>query len=289
MKMLYGSLALTLAFTLLAAETRPEFEVASIRPAAPLVPGDVGIGLHVDGAQVRIKSFSLLDYLCSAYRLKNYQVVGPDWIKAERYDISAKLPEGAAREQVPDMLKTLLQSRFQLKTHQESRPLPVYALVVAKSGLKLKELPPDPDDPEADKAGVNVNVGASRQGVSINLGRGSYFTFADNKVQIQKLTMTALADMLARFEDRPVLDMTGLKGKYDCTLDITPEDYRAMMIRSAIAAGVQLPPEALRLLDNASDSSLHSALEAVGLKLEPRKAPVETLVVDQASKTPTEN
>jgi uncharacterized protein (TIGR03435 family) len=101
--------------------------------------------------------------------------------------------------------------------------------------------------------------------------------------------MTALADMLARFEDRPVVDMTDLKGNYDFTLECTPEDFRAMMIRSAIAAGVTLPPQALSLLDHASDGSLLDALQTLGLKLEPRKAPVEMLVVDHAEKVPSEN
>jgi uncharacterized protein (TIGR03435 family) len=291
MKFAQGTIALILASALFAAESKPEFEVASIRPSAPLVPGELGIGLHIDGAQVRCKYFSLSDYLGIAYKLKNYQIAGPDWIKSERFDINGKLPEGANREQVPEMLKALLESRFQLKMHHESRPLPVYALIQTKGGIKLKELPPDPvETADAEKAGgFDVNAAGSRNGVSINLGRGSSFSIGNNKLEAKKLTMTGLADMLARFEDRPVLDMTQLTGKYDCTLEIQPEDFRAMTIRSAIAAGVQLPPEALRLLDNASDSSLHSALESVGLKLEPRKAPIDVLVVDQAAKAPTEN
>jgi uncharacterized protein (TIGR03435 family) len=101
--------------------------------------------------------------------------------------------------------------------------------------------------------------------------------------------MLSLADSLARYLDRPVVDMTGLTGKYDFTLPLTAEDYRPLLIRSAINAGVSLPPEALRLLDGASDESLHSALHTVGLKLEPRKAPLEVLLIDQVKKVPTEN
>ena len=70
---------------------------------------------------------------------------------------------------------------------------------------------------------------------------------------------------------------------------MTAEDYRALLIRSAISAGVSLPPEALRLLDGASDESLHTALRTVGLKLEPRKSPLEVLMIDQIKKVPTEN
>jgi len=273
------------------ASAQPEFEVASIRPSMPLVAGsDVKIGLHVDGAQIRCAQLSLSDYLGIAYKMKNYQISGVDWLKSERYDINAKLPEGATRDQIPEMLKSLLEKRFQMKLHHESKPFPVYALVVAKGGLKISALPDEGEEtPEEARAGVDVKVQGGRSGVSLNLGKGSFFNFADNKIEGKKLTMLGLADMLARFMDRPVVDMTELKGRYDFTIEIAPEDYRAMMIRSAIAAGVQLPPEALRLLDGASDSSLHSALQGLGLKLESRKAPIDVLVVDRAEKMPTEN
>jgi uncharacterized protein (TIGR03435 family) len=143
-------------------------------------------------------------------------------------------------------------------------------------------------DSDAGKA-VDVTANGGRGGVSVNLGRGSSFSLANDKVVVKKLTMLSFADLLARFEDRPVIDMTDVKGSYDLTLDFSSEDFRTMMIRSAIAAGVSLPPEALRLLDGTSDSGLQTALQTVGLKLEPRKAPIEMLVVDHADKTPTEN
>jgi uncharacterized protein (TIGR03435 family) len=125
--------------------------------------------------------------------------------------------------------------------------------------------------------------------VSVNLGGGSSFAFSNNKFEGKKLTMQAFADNLARFMDRPVVDLTDLKGPYDFTLDITAEDYRAMLIRSAIAAGVQLPPEALRALVAGSGDSLLSAIEKLGLKLEPRKSPVDILVIDRMEKMPTDN
>lgn len=269
---------------------KPEFEVASIRPSGPQVPGQLGLGLHIDGAMVRSTYFSLADYLGIAYKLKNYQITGPDWIKSERFDINAKLPEGANRDQVPEMLKALLESRFQLKMHRESRPFPVYALVVAKGGLKMQPLAEDPaDNGDAPKEGVDVNAAGNRNGVSVSLGRGSSFSIGNDKVVVKKLGMAQLADLLARFEDRPVVDLTEVKGAYDLSLELAPEDFRAMTIRSAIAAGVNLPPEALKLLDGASDSSLHTALQAVGLKMEPRKEPIEMLVIDHAEKAPTEN
>ena len=102
--------------------------------------------------------------------------------------------------------------------------------------------------------------------------------------------MASLAGTLERFLDRPVVDMTGLKGPYNFSFEVTPEDYRAMLIRSAVVAGVVLPPEVLRILDGASSpSSLFDAMEKLGLKLESRKAPLDVVVVDSARKTPTEN
>jgi uncharacterized protein (TIGR03435 family) len=98
-----------------------------------------------------------------------------------------------------------------------------------------------------------------------------------------------MAEMLARFADRPVVDMTELEGNYDFALEFAPEDFRAMMIRSATAAGVMLPAEAMRALEGASGDSLFTALQTLGLKLEPRKAPLEVLVIDHIEKAPTEN
>jgi uncharacterized protein (TIGR03435 family) len=121
------------------------------------------------------------------------------------------------------------------------------------------------------------------------MGHGSFFNFSDNKLIGKKLTMAQFAATLERFMDRPVIDLTGLAPSYDFTLDFTPEDYRAMQIRSAIAAGVVLPPQAMKLLEENSGDSLFSAIAALGLKLDTRKAPIEVLVVDEILKTPTEN
>ena len=270
-------------------KARLEFEVASIRPSPPATQGQVQVGLHVDGAMIRINYLNLKDYIAMAYQMKLYQVIGPEWLAsdAERFDISAKLPEKSNRSQVDQMLRSLLQDRFQLKTHTESKEFPVYALVLGKSALQLKESPPDNVD--ADAGQVNVAAGGSRNGVSVNLGNGSSFGFSNNQLEARKLTMLSFADTLSRFMDRPVVDMTGLTGNYDFTLKLTEEDYQAMLIRSAVAAGVNLPPQALRVLDNASDESLFSAVESQGLKLERRKEPLPVLVVDHMEKVPTSN
>jgi uncharacterized protein (TIGR03435 family) len=271
---------------------RAVFEVASSRATDQSNPQQVSVGVHVDGAQVNITYFSLKDYIRVAYRLKDYQVLGPDFIASDRFDIAAKLPAGASREQVPDMLKSLLEERFHIQSHMDTKEFPVYALIEAKGGFKLKETPQEAGA-EAAAAGpapaVNVSASGSARGVTVNMGHGSYFAFADNKLETKKLTMTVFSDTLARFMDRPVVDMTGLKGNYDITLNFTQEDYTAMLIRSAITAGVVLPPQALRALEFSSGDSLTNALQQVGLKLDARKAPLPVLIVDKIDKTPTAN
>src|SRR5215469_4747431 len=114
-----------------------EFEVASVKPSKGAVDR-VNVGVHIDGAQVHISDYSLQDYIRTAYRVRLYQVVGPDSL-ADRFNVDAKLPEGAARDKVPEMLEALLASRFAMKVHRENRDFPVYALTVASGGVKLKE------------------------------------------------------------------------------------------------------------------------------------------------------
>lgn len=275
-----------------ASAARPAFEVASIKPSAPAGIRQIRVGLHMDGSQVSGASLSVQNLIRIAFRVKNYQISGPDWMASERFDISAKLPAGAPEREVPEMLQTMLEDRFQMKMHRESKELPVYGLVMGKGGVKLQESPEDSgQQKQSDQGRAGVNVAASGQagGVTINYGNGAYFTFADDRLEGHKLSVAAMADVLTRFTDRPVVNMTDLQGNYDFVLELSHEDFRAMMIRSAIAAGVQLSPRAMQLADAASGDSLFAAVEKLGLKLEARKAPVEVLVIDHIEKTPTEN
>ncbi|HWC95470.1 MAG TPA: TIGR03435 family protein [Candidatus Sulfopaludibacter sp.] len=268
---------------------RLEFEVVSVKAAPPITAGapQVNIGLHIDGAQVHLISLSLSDYIRMAYKVKNYQVIGPEWIESERFTVDAKLPAGGAKEQVPEMLKSLLTDRFQLKFHNDTKEFPVYGLETIPGG-KLKDLT-DASEAQDDKAPTEVNAAGGPSGVAVSLPGGASYSFGDNKFIGKKLTMAYLADTLSRFMDRPVVDMTNLKGKYDINVPLSEDDYRGMLIRSAISAGVALPPEALRYLATISDSTLHSGLRANGLKLETRKAPLQVIVVDSVLKTPTDN
>ncbi len=263
-----------------------QFEVASIRPSAPGAVEQAKVGIHIDGAQVNCISLNLRDYIGMAAKIRLYQLSGPEWLGAERFDINAKLPDGATSDQVPAMLQALLEERFQMKSHRETKEFPVYALIVGKGGSKLTELPADPASEPNEP--VTVAAAGAQSGVSINLGKGSSFTVAGNRLQAKKVTTATFADALARFVDRPILDLTGLKGSYDFTLEVSQEDFSAMIVRAGLAAGVQLPPQAMRALD-ASGDTLFSAIEKLGLKLEPRKGPVEILVIDHMERKPTDN
>src|ERR1700683_2496049 len=117
----------------------PQFEVASLRPSAPTPDGQVSVGVHIDGSQVRVVSLSLRDYLAIAYRTKGNMISGPDWTGSERFDISATIPAGGTTAQLPEMFQALLADRFQVKLHKDKKEFPVYALLVGKGPLKLKE------------------------------------------------------------------------------------------------------------------------------------------------------
>ena len=264
-----------------------EFEVASIRPAQPTGQERVDIGVHLDGSQARIASFSIQDLVGMAYRVKRYQVTGPDWTSSERFNLSATLPAGSTTSQIPEMLQALLADRFQLKMHREKKDLPVYALVMGKPPLKLQESASS--EPTEPKGVVSVTASGSAAGVSVNLGNGSYYTFGNNKFEVKKVRMETLANLLERYMDRPVINSTELPGAYDLTLNVTEEDYRILLIRAAVNSGVTLPPQALRLLDSGSPASLFDAIQQLGLKLDARKAPLDMLVIDDARKSPTDN
>jgi uncharacterized protein (TIGR03435 family) len=267
------------------------FEVASIRPSSEQV-AQVSAGMRIAGSQVRLTAMSLKEYIVIAYGVKPQQIVGPDWLGQTRFDLAATIPAGGSAAQVPEMLRALLADRFQMTMHRETREFPVYALGVAKGGAKIQ--PSKAPAPTTETTGekppaVDVTARGSSAGTTVDLGRGSTFTFGNNRLEVGKMTMTSFAEVLTRFVDRAVLNETGLTGEYDVVLNIAPEDYMPLMVRSGVNAGVALPPQALRLLDGANTDPLSGPLRDVGLTLESRKAPLSVVVVDAISKTPTEN
>jgi uncharacterized protein (TIGR03435 family) len=269
----------------------PTFEVASIRPSSEQV-SQVTAGLRIAGSQVRFTAMSPKELIVIAYGVKPQQIVGPEWLGQLRFDVAATIPAGGTAEQMPLMLRALLAERFQMTMHRETKEFPVYVLGVAKSGLNIqpaKPLVPAETTGVEKPPAVNVTAIGSGAGTAVDLGGGSSLMFGNNRLEVRKMTMASFADVLTRFVDRAVLDQTGVTGEYDVVINIAPEDFMPLMIRSGVNAGVALPPQALRLLDGANTDPLSGPLRDVGLTLESRKAPLEVIVVDAISKAPTEN
>jgi uncharacterized protein (TIGR03435 family) len=300
------------------------FEVASVKTVGPLNMAAMQagkmprIGMKIDGAMVDIASFTLKDLIRTAYDVKDYQISGPDWIgspmTAPRFNIQAKLPDGATEKDVPKMLQALLADRFKLVVHKDDKDHSVYALVIAKSGLKLKEAEPEQppaateapaDTPAEPKKGeMVVGQGSSQmrisgdmqgaKGVSIKGGpMGTmHMTMADGhmRMEAERVNMATLAETLTRFLDRPVVDMTELKGDYAIALDLSMDDMKNAA--KAAGMGAMMGGGDGKVSTEASEpagTSIMTSVQRMGLKLDPRKAPLTMIVVDSLEKTPTEN
>jgi uncharacterized protein (TIGR03435 family) len=289
------------------AQTPLAFEVASVKKTDPLsvesvMGGKMNLGMTIDNAMVNVRSMSLAELMRVAYKVKPYQISGPEWLAAERYTITAKMPAGTNRDQVPEMLQSLLADRFKLVFHRTTQEQSVYALVVMKTGLKLQESAPDdpaptsPGGPAAPQAAtptdgsaqVRVNVTSDTSGkvstVSPNGNMKMLPRENGMRVELTRMNAVGMVDTLGRFVERPVIDMTDLKGRYDLNLDVGMEDMMAL----ARAAGMNIPIQAPAGIAPGS-SAVFTAIQQYGLTLEPRKAPIEMLVIDHVEKTPTEN
>jgi uncharacterized protein (TIGR03435 family) len=284
---LLGALCLTLVTSTAFAQAKAAFEVASIRQIDDI--STVRIGFQATGSQVRIAGMSVKDLLIVAYTVRPQQVEGPEWLGQLRYSITATIPDGVPGTKIPEMIATLLADRFQLKQHRESKELPVYVLGVSKNGAKVTESAKDPNDATAPPNTLTVTASGNSAGSNVNLGGGRSFELADGHMHIRGMTMREIAETLTRFVDRPVVDQTGLTKTYDLTLELTPDEFSAVRVRSAVNAGVQIPPQALRVLDNVSPDTMSAPLSKFGLTFDARRAPLEVIVVESASKTPSEN
>ncbi len=114
--------------------------------------------------------------------MKDYQIAGPEWLATDRFDMSAKLPDGAKQDQVRDMIKSALAERFHLKVHTESKEFPVYGLIVIKGGIQSRNRRPMAPGRGRHCAQTRDQVAASGgpEGVTVSIGKGSFFTFGDN-------------------------------------------------------------------------------------------------------------
>jgi uncharacterized protein (TIGR03435 family) len=261
-----------------APSSKPSFEVASVKPSTA---GDNRVAMRIQpGGRFIVTNATLKMIIVSAYNVRDYQISGgPGWITTDRWNIEGKAEEGSipARTGPPDptvpdplmlMTQSLLEDRFQLKMHRETREAPIYELVLAKAGSKMKlsaNQEPVATTPDAPQRGgpppgmMRLNPGGNLEGNGV--------------------AISLLARMLSEqpITGRPVIDKTGLKGLYDFMLEWTPE---------AVMPGLPAPPSPSA---DTSGPSLFTALqEQLGLKLESAKGPTEFLVIDSVGR-PAEN
>jgi len=241
----------------MAANAPAVFEVATIKPSQP---GGQGKLLTMKGRQVITINTSLKDLIVVAYGLHPGQVVGgPAWMDTDKYDITGQ-PEAQGQPtlaQLNAMIKTLVEDRFKLTTHLEKRELSVYAIVVGKDGPKMRKNETNP----------NGLPGLIFKGLGV--------------LPATNATMGDFARVLqSSVLDRPVVDRTGLQGRWDFTLTWTPDETQFA------SAGVRVPPPTND--PNAPPVISTAFQEQLGLRLESTKAPVDVLVVDRVER-PSEN
>jgi uncharacterized protein (TIGR03435 family) len=262
---------------------RPQFEVATVKPAAnggrlssimrdfvrnDRRPDEIAM---TGSGRVRLQNSTLLDLIATAYSVRATQVSGPAWLSDQTFDIEAEVPDGTPKEELNAMLQSLLEERFGLKVHRGTQTGQGFALVVGKNGPRLK--PAEPPAPaqglteEEQKAQVGKKLQTSVAGMKGQQGpsaSGSEATGGANTESWSSITTEELASQLVRFVEAPVIDETGLTGTYSVTIEAS---------KTADVPG----------------GTVFDAVEKLGLKLEPRKVTVDTVVVDQVSKTPTPN
>ena len=278
MKLLSGASALIIAASAIllsgrnaAAQTpqKMEFEVASIKPNAS---GDHGVRIEMSPGRFVAKNVTVRLLLTQAFNVKDFQISGgPSWMSSEHFDIDAKTGGEedakdakptqaqmmAKTEQLRSMMQSLLADRFKLKSHEDSKEAPAYALVVGKNGPKLK-----PSDAGAEGRSM------------MRMGRG--------QLTATKVTMDGLASQLANHVGRPVVNKTGLPGEYDVELEWTPDPGQGGPL-GAPPSGEAPPP-----VDSSGPSIFTAVQDKLGLKLEGTKSPVKVIVIDAVEK-PSEN
>lgn len=241
----------------MAANANPSFEVATIKPSDP---SQRGKGFGFRGTHFRTLNTNMNDLIAFAYGLHTKQIIGaPDWFGAELFDIDGvpDTPGQPSLHQMELMVQKLLADRCELKFHHEQRELSVYAVRLASGGAKMTKTTAGPNDP---------------QGFGFR-GLGD--------LVVRNMNMSEFASwMQSGVMDKPVVDQTGLKDKYDFTLKWTPDDSQFAQFRGAVAPA----PQPAGDNPNAPPSLYTAVQEQLGLKIEAAKAPDDVIVIDHVEK-----
>ena len=297
------------------------FDVASVRMSpepdmkamiAGLQAGKLPNSVHIDGSRATFTYESLKDLIMYGYKLQRYEISGPEWMVTDRFDIEARLPDGTTKDDVPEMLRALLKERFNLMTHNELQEQPVLALVIGKSGPKLKESTEKPvaldeseplkdNETQKDTPDGPIRLLKNADGsTTYEMGvRGTFTLKFDGEsssmhMGASSITMKGFAVMmntLGAGQGRQIVDMTGLTGHYQAAADFSMMD----LMSSLSSQGINLPTRPVsgsrngEADDPEGGATVSAALDKLGLKLEKTRAKVNRLVIDQVEKTPTEN
>ncbi|MDR3699324.1 MAG: TIGR03435 family protein [Candidatus Sulfopaludibacter sp.] len=229
-------------------DARPAYEAASVKPNNS---GSGSSSSNGSKGQIVFTNVSLKRLIERAYDVKPFQVTSPDWVENLRFDIAAKYPPDTKPEERSLMLRSLLEDRFKLAVHHDSKEMPGFALVVAKGGFKLKPVEPAGGSSAKDYGGRVRTLTAKQTSIA------------------------AVADLLARILGETVVDKTGIDGVYDFEFKWTADDMDGST--SSTSNGDPAP-------------SLFTAIqETLGLRLQAQKVPVEIIVVDHVERVPIEN
>lgn len=301
---------LVLAAALAPAQTpgSPAFEVATIKLAAPMGMGRMMIGTRggpgtQDPGRFTCNNCNLSMLISTAYDINYVQISGPSWLDSQRFDVVAKVPQGATKEQFRVMMQNLLIERFKLAAHHDKKDLPTYELSVAKNGPKLKDSPGPPDSPGPEGRGRGGPMPPPRSpdgAMQLPNGRFSIMMMSPRGSQWRVVdeSMEQFAKSLQGMVGRPVNDATGLKGKYDFELTFSGSGSGMLLGRGMMPGGPPPPPPGgpggpgapVEISPDDSGPTIFTALqEQLGLKLDAKKGPVEIVVIDHIEKTPTEN
>jgi uncharacterized protein (TIGR03435 family) len=211
-----------------------------------------------------------------AYGVQAFQLVGgPGWLTSDHYEIEARADASANRDQIFRMLQSLLEDRFQLKTHREMKELPVFTLVSNRGGFKLPA-PRDGACVDSPAEAAVEWVGAGRMAAPGELppakGRCGSAIVSVSGMRGGTIVMSELVRALSMMLGRRVLDKTGFMAPFDLQLDFVPDEATPALPPPPPGSGI-------------SGVSIAQALqEQLGLRLEPTKGPVEVIVVDQAER-----
>jgi uncharacterized protein (TIGR03435 family) len=303
----------TSPIVLRAQESKLQFEVASVRPSAPFSPGTPQLRGYAKGGpgtddpgRMSYEHVLFQQLIMDAYGVQRDQITGPDWATVDPgrgavlFDISAKVPAGASKEQVKVMLQNLLAERFQLTLHHETVQVSGFALVVAKAGSKLKNTAGPLEATERTKPGPGGRVDLQTESDGYpqlfpGHNMGGTMNGEVVRIRFRDYPLYDLSQQISFILGVHVLDKTGLDGRYDFKLEFsTPENGFIIGVRATLPLNPgqpaplnKTPPEpsaqdAVSILSSAMDKQL-------GLRLEPVKIPVDTLVIDHVEKTPAEN